>query len=616
MEQKSNDNWDSILGDGVLVKIQDDGLLLVGGMTLAVHTDDAGEDRYEITVLRLQNYELDPSSKMILFRGEKISGNYSLMVTNGTPSQLGEESYLITGSDDLPVKVQLFEASNAEPSGRVRVEFWAGEISERTESGDDEESGAAQSENEQESVESQTQDDQTEGTQLEGTYLEDGETQQGEQSDTTQLFPENVEVQTESHNRIETALDNGILSISNPINLHATDQEKKEWHVEEHAGNLKIQSPGQESLLAAVSVTADEELVIEGGVCSKPDDTTILIQGNGKDNPLRIEAVSREGAHLQHEGLCVVYKGTLGSVQQERSGLLWLLGGALILSILAAALVSGLLIKNRKAKSKQAVLDNGGGSRKQSASNAALSMSFGQCQNIGKRSSQQDSKGLFGLNNSLLAVVADGMGGLKNGDRVSRKIVQTIGEDCKSLGTEKIKGNLMAMVAHANDEVSRMLGPDEVYKSGSTLVAVLAEPYQFQWISVGDSRVYLYRAGRLLQLNREHNFEADLLLRAVNHQISFQEVRSNPKRKSVSSFIGMGNLKYVDEAQRPIRSLKGDRILICSDGVFNTISEQKIEAILGAYPEPGVAAEKLEAAVLQANNPHQDNFTAIIVSYE
>jgi serine/threonine protein phosphatase PrpC len=174
----------------------------------------------------------------------------------------------------------------------------------------------------------------------------------------------------------------------------------------------------------------------------------------------------------------------------------------------------------------------------------------------------------------------------------------------------------MALVSRVNDEVNRMLGPNELYKCGSTIVAALVEPDQFQWISVGDSRIYLYRGGLLLQLNREHNYEADLLLRAVNHQGSFQEAKGNPKRKSVSSFIGMGTLRYVDEAQRPTRSLKGDRILICSDGVFNTLPEQQIEKILEENPDPNTAAEKLKVAVLQANNPHQDNFTAVIIAYE
>ena len=78
----------------------------------------------------------------------------------------------------------------------------------------------------------------------------------------------------------------------------------------------------------------------------------------------------------------------------------------------------------------------------------------------------------------------------------------------------------------------------------------------------------------------------------------------------------MGNLKYVDEMQRPICTIKGDRFLLCPDGVFNTVSDEEIEFILADNQDPELAAQKLEAAVLQGANVHQDNFSAVILCYE
>ena len=421
------------------------------------------------------------------------------------------------------------------------------------------------------------------------------------------------------------------LFIQAPISFSATDAEKG-WHVEEQVNSIQIRSAEREKL---ETIDLDQVITISGGVCIKQQaGSAELLVTDDKDDRLIIEVTERDSEHTAREGLCVDYTGRLGPVEQARSGFSpWLYGGslllALLLGVLAAALIFGRKNK-RKLKSidwEDEVIQEGRENEPYAPEKPSstemfgnvpkvLKISSGECQDIGRRSSQQDSKLVRDINGGKIAVVADGMGGLKNGDVVSRKIVETIDEACRSYGVEQFRGNLMAMVTRVNDEVNRMLGPNELYKCGSTVVAVLAEPNQFQWVSVGDSRIYLYRAGRLLQLNREHNFEADLLLRAVNHQVSFQEARGNPKRRSVSSFIGMGNLKYVDEAQRPTKSLKGDRILICSDGVYNTLPEQRIEAILEACPDPNIAADRLKNAVIQANNPHQDNFTAIIIAYE
>lgn len=242
------------------------------------------------------------------------------------------------------------------------------------------------------------------------------------------------------------------------------------------------------------------------------------------------------------------------------------------------------------------------------------SASVGKVHHIGRRNSQQDSLGVAEYPNGICAVVADGMGGLADGDKVSRKIVRTMMQDAGGLRAGATDGMLYRMVSHANFEVNRMLGVSDKYRSGSTLTAVLAEAGSFQWISVGDSRIYLYRGGGLLQLNREHIYKADLLRRAVNRDISFEAVVKNPQRKSVSSFIGMGELKYIDGSLHPVRVQSGDRLLLMSDGVFNTISEEEICMVLSREKNAGEAARALEREVLSRQNPKQDNFTAIIIN--
>lgn len=240
----------------------------------------------------------------------------------------------------------------------------------------------------------------------------------------------------------------------------------------------------------------------------------------------------------------------------------------------------------------------------------------GKLHNIGKRQTQQDSFGVARVNSGIFAVVADGMGGLSDGDKVSQKIVRTMLEDASRVPAGQSGGCLFKMTAHVNAEINQMLGPERLYQCGSTMIAVLADENCFQWVSVGDSRIYLYRSGKLLQINREHIYESELLEKAVNHEITFAEAGRNSRRGSLTSFIGMGDLKYIDGCLRPAEVQKKDRILLMSDGVFNAVPEAEIGAILRQYPDAEQAASVLENRVLAAQNPKQDNFTAVLISYD
>ncbi|MGN0389846.1 MAG: PP2C family protein-serine/threonine phosphatase, partial [Wujia sp.] len=146
-----------------------------------------------------------------------------------------------------------------------------------------------------------------------------------------------------------------------------------------------------------------------------------------------------------------------------------------------------------------------------------------------------------------------------------------------------------------------------------TVIAALIEPDGFQWATVGDSHIYLYRGNQLLLLNREHIYEAELLQMAVNGRISFQSVKTDKSRSGLTSFIGMGELKYIDGSTKKLTYQTGDWLLLMSDGVFNTLSEAEICRIVQESACAEEAADRMEQAVLAKQNPKQDNFTAILL---
>ena len=362
--------------------------------------------------------------------------------------------------------------------------------------------------------------------------------------------------------------------------------------------------PVPESLRDLYQLDDNQILRIAGGTLRFDSEGRLLLS----DAAVTLED---DASYKEEPGVSVLLQDTSFEQSVETSfwpSLGWMLGaGGIILALLAALLVSLL--------SRRRIHTNTAGPTAQDPPTVPT-LRYSKLQNIGARESQQDSFGICAIRGGMFAVVADGMGGLKNGDLVSRKIVKTAIDDCKDASAEELRGNLLSVLSHVNAEINRMLGTSGTYRSGSTMVAVLAEPRQFRWVSVGDSRIYLYRAGKLLQLNREHNHEAELLLQAVNQKISFQEARNHPKKKSLSSFIGSGTLKYIDEMPRAVSTVRGDMILLCSDGVYNALSDPAIEAILASAQNVEDAARKLEAAIVQRKAPYQDNFTAVLLSYE
>lgn len=241
----------------------------------------------------------------------------------------------------------------------------------------------------------------------------------------------------------------------------------------------------------------------------------------------------------------------------------------------------------------------------------------GKTHHIGKRPNQQDSCGksaVFG-GKGILAVVADGMGGLSGGEQVSQRVVMEMLSLSSRLQTPQLDGVLIKMVRYVNDSVNQMLGPGGIYKSGSTLLAVLATATKFQWIAVGDSRIYLFRDGCMLQLNQEHTQLQAWMPEILNGTRTYEEAVRDPSSGKLTSFIGMGKLREADLSLRSIAIAPGDRILLMTDGVFNAVPEPVMATLLAQNPNVQQAADALEQAVLQANVPGQDNFTAMILGF-
>ena len=290
--------------------------------------------------------------------------------------------------------------------------------------------------------------------------------------------------------------------------------------------------------------------------------------------------------------------------------------GALSLVLLAAVVLLALRCGNMsKALRRRRRKDVPAEAPAQEPVPAPVQIQVGKLHQLGDRESQQDclavSPEALYESKGILAIVADGMGGLADGDKVSQTVASTMMNGFM-MNREASPELILALTAEANQAVNRFLGANQG-RSGSTLVAGIVKDGLFSYVSVGDSRICLYRQGLLSQLNREHIYRNELRTQAVNGLGTLWDAGTHPKAAGLTSYLGMGELKYVDIPAEPLRVCAGDKIILMSDGVYNAMTLPELEAALALPAQQ--AADTIGATIHAKAFRHQDNYTAVILQF-
>lgn len=240
----------------------------------------------------------------------------------------------------------------------------------------------------------------------------------------------------------------------------------------------------------------------------------------------------------------------------------------------------------------------------------------GYAQTIGKRPNQEDSYGASTSDaqiqeKGLLAVVADGIGGMEDGQIASSEVVRVMFRGySEQSNTMSTSDRLLRLVANAQSSVLA-INRSASSRCGSTVVSALANGDQLSFLSVGDSRIYLFRGGALLQLNREHKFGTG---HDENFALGYTDEHIDARRKmAVTSYIGKENMSLMDRNTQPLKLMHGDRILLMTDGVFGTLSEEELIKYQNVPVQQ--TSEQIIAAVEEKNAKYQDNATVVIMEY-
>lgn len=229
------------------------------------------------------------------------------------------------------------------------------------------------------------------------------------------------------------------------------------------------------------------------------------------------------------------------------------------------------------------------------------------------RDLNEDSTGLIQTTpGTVIAVVADGMGGHQAGDVASRYAVETIekilSKESLTIPTEEKSDLLLHAVGKANENVYNLAKKNNQYQGmGTTMVVAIVDPNEVVLAHVGDSRAYMLHKGGLYQLTEDHTY-VEILRR--HGQITEEEARNHPQRNMIVRAVGTSEEVEVDLINTPWG--KDDVLLLCSDGLTSEVEDRDIGLVLSSSTMTlDEKADRLIQMALDAGG--KDNISLILL---
>ncbi len=228
---------------------------------------------------------------------------------------------------------------------------------------------------------------------------------------------------------------------------------------------------------------------------------------------------------------------------------------------------------------------------------------------VGKvRSDNQDS----GYAGKYLFVVADGMGGHAGGDVASAIAVKRIMEtDHLYSSPNDAEFALRSALLAANSLLAEtVFEHSELTGMGTTVSGILRVENHVAIAHIGDSRIYLFRGGKLSQVSSDHTFVQRLV---DSGRITAEEAAVHPRRSVLMRVLG--DVDASPEIDTTVLETRpGDRWLICSDGLSSYLSDEKLQTVLSTVPGASDAATRLVKETLDQGAP--DNVTVVLLDID
>lgn len=204
-----------------------------------------------------------------------------------------------------------------------------------------------------------------------------------------------------------------------------------------------------------------------------------------------------------------------------------------------------------------------------------------------------------------LWAVADGVGGLADGQLASTSLVEALGTIGRPANAADLLAQLEERIWQANGALRRYAA-EKAVSLGTTVVALLAHGSAYACVWAGDSRLYLIRAGAIRRLSDDHTEAAALVKRGI---VTAEEAQNWPRRNIITRAIGVADEIELDMVEGEVES--GDVFVLCSDGLTGHLADSEILALV-AGRAPRAACDALIETTLARGAT--DNVTVIVVA--
>ncbi|HZR52791.1 MAG TPA: protein phosphatase 2C domain-containing protein [Streptosporangiaceae bacterium] len=213
----------------------------------------------------------------------------------------------------------------------------------------------------------------------------------------------------------------------------------------------------------------------------------------------------------------------------------------------------------------------------------------------------------------LTAVLADGMGGHAGGALASSTACGVFLRAFET-ATGDVSSRLNEALMLANEAIAACVEDNPALDGmGCTLVGAAIGRDGIEWVSVGDSPMFLIRRGEVFLLNEDHSLAPEIDKLAAAGKMTWEDAQNDPRRHFLRSALTGSEIELIDRQRLALEP--GDVVLIASDGI-QTLSRQEILDVVEANIAggPDAIADALLAAVDAAGDIYQDNTTVVVVT--
>lgn len=236
-------------------------------------------------------------------------------------------------------------------------------------------------------------------------------------------------------------------------------------------------------------------------------------------------------------------------------------------------------------------------------------------QTLGERTEQQDRTAVFGSPKApgyLMAVVADGMGGLTGGALAAEQVIRTAQQNFEMFSPEAEDiEQLLNTIAHEAHTIINLSAMSAEKQPHSTVVILVLTPERLAyWAHVGDSRLYYFKRGRFVGRTVDHSFAEKLI---ASKRMTRDEALGHKHASLLVNVLGTTTSELFVTVQRHEGYQAEDVFLLCSDGLWQYFGNDELAAYVCHYPPRQAAELLIEEVTRRGRGTNADNCTVAIV---